>query len=109
MSDKIKTIDEEFEEMEELFPNDEDKETVRGNKILYKQARDLLSLSESPGGRSLIAGLKSDITESLKKLIETREGRYLSDLDSQLSLLTKLTDAKTQTDAIRNWIESIDK
>jgi len=109
MSDKAKTIDEEFDEMEELFPSEEDKERVRGNKILYKEAQNLYSLSESPGGRALIKGLKNDISDTIKKLIETREGRYISDLDSQLSLLTKLTDAKKQTDAIRNWIDSIDK
>jgi len=109
MSGKIKTTEDEFDEMEELFPDEGDKEIVRGNKIIYKEARDLLSLSESPGGRSLIKGLKLEISETIKKLIETRQGRYVSDLDSQLSLLTKLTDAKKQTDAIRNWLDSIDK
>ena len=109
MSDKSKTIEEEFEEMEELFPGEEDKEIIRTNRTIYKEAKDPYALSSSPGGRSLIASLKADITDDIKKLIETREGRYLSDLNSHLTLLTKLTDAKTQTEAISSWLESINK
>lgn len=90
------------------YPLEEDKELIRANKKLYLESNDLIALSNSSAGRKLIEGLKGEIQVALQNLFETRQGRYISDLEAKFNLLTKITSAKTQAKAIEAWVDSLE-
>lgn len=102
------TREEQFEEAEDLFTNAEDKDIIKSNKELYAEASQISSLVESNAGRILIKSLKDEISKALSLLIETRKGRYISDIESNLNLLSKLINAKKTTTAIGSWLDSLE-
>jgi hypothetical protein len=99
--------EEQFENAEEEFSSAEDQEVIKANKRSYIDAKNLEDLAVSPGGILLIKSLKEEISRAMLLLIETRKGRYVSDIESNLALLNKLTNAKNQTDAIASWLDSL--
>mgnify|MGYP000918290531 CR=1 FL=1 len=102
-----KSREEQFDDAEKEYRLDSDKEILASQRRIYKESLDLSNLTDSPGGKQLIKNVKDEITKALNLLIETRQGRYLSDVDSNLILLMKLTGAKSQKEAIGNWLDSL--
>ncbi len=100
--------EQQFDDVEQEYTLDEDKEVIRANRETYKESKNFSDLADSPGGRLLIKSLKDEISKSLQLLIETRNGRYVSDIESNLNLLTKLIRAKKQTEAIAKWLDSLE-
>lgn len=97
-----------FDKAEELFSSEEDQITIKGRREEYLDAESIEQLAHSRGGSLIIKGLKEDISNALQKLIDTREGRYISDIDSCLTLLTKLTNSKNRVEAIGSWLDSLE-
>ena len=87
----------------------EDQDLFANNEKEYQEANDLISLSDSPGGRILIKSLKSDIKNTLESLFKTRSGSDLSKLESSFNLLTKITNAKNQAETLGEWIDSLEE
>jgi hypothetical protein len=100
--------DEQFDNLETEYSEVEDQEMIRANRAAYNDASQLASLASSESGRILVKYLKDEISKNIQLIIETRKARYVSDLDSNLSLLTKLIGAKKTTEAIGSWLDSIE-
>jgi hypothetical protein len=100
--------EEQFENIENEYSEDEDKAVIAMNRKAYSNASQLAMLSESAAGRVLIKELKDEISKNIQNIIETRKARYVSDLDSNLNLLTKIIGAKKTTEAIGSWLDSIE-
>ena len=96
-----------FDEAEGVFTEASDIETIRANRKNYSDANALAGLTNTPAGKVLIADLKNGIAKSLSALFETREGKHLSDLESQFNLLSKLTCAESQSKAIADWLNTL--
>jgi len=105
---KGQTREEQFEEAEDLFTSDEDQDIIKTNKDVYHESSQIASLVDSEAGRILVKSLKDEISKSLSLLIETRKGRYISDIESNLNLLSKLINAKKTVTAIGSWLDSLE-
>ncbi len=103
----MKTKEEEFDALEEKYTGDEDVETIKANREIFENSKAIEGVANTQGGKVLIQDLKQEITKSLFALFKTRHGKHVSDLESNLNLLTKLTGAKGQSDAISSWLESL--
>jgi hypothetical protein len=104
---KDKSTIEQFDDAEKEFTDSESQDIIKANKAAYMEAKELEGLVFSPAGAALVKGVKEDMTKAMSQLLLTREGRYLSDFESNLNLLTKLTNAKHQTEAIGQWLDSL--
>lgn len=102
-----KSIEEKFDEIEQEFTDSESQDIIKTNKKAFRESRELEALVFSPAGEALIKGIKEDMSKAISQLLLTREGRYLSDFESNLNILTKLSNAKNQTEAIGQWIDSL--
>lgn len=101
------SINEQFEIAEKIYTEEEDQEMLKIQRKLFNELSDINLFAESAAGRQLISSIKEDLTKSLVLLFETRKGRHLSDAESLFNLLTKLTTAKSKSEAIRDWLNSL--
>ena len=104
-----KTVEQLFDEVGQGIDDPTEREDLEIAKADYRNQHALADLASSQGGQILIKELEDGIAEAIQKLIETREGRYVSELDTKLSLLTKLIGAPTQLDGIKSWIGSLNE
>ncbi len=102
-----KSTEELFDEAEDKFVESEDAETLKGNRELFDKAKTLSQFRRTKAGEILVGELKDNITRSLLALIETREGRHISDLDASFKILTKLISAEGQEASIADWLGTL--
>lgn len=105
---KGESREEQFDEAEELFTGEDDQNIIKSQRSIYAEASQLSQFTDSPAGKILIKSLKDEITKAMSLLIETRKGRYISDIESNLNLLSKLINSKNLVSTIGKWLDSLE-
>ncbi len=98
------TIEEGFSRVSSKYSNEEDSTVIDANRRAYDEAANIAILLEGSSGEQLIKWLDAEITTCILQLLNTREARYLSDLQSLYELRKKLTNAKSVKSTIEDWL-----
>lgn len=98
---------EQFEELFGKFEGEEDKAIVESNREVYELAQKLKTLSHTEGGKVLVQTLRDNITKATLALFETRQSKYVSIMEANFDLLTKIRGAESQSNEILEWLDSL--
>lgn len=88
----------------ELFKTEEDQKKL---SLTDKRAAEMEAISDlvnSEAGKALISSLINDFFATLEALFKTREDRYISDLQSILNMINKLS-VNQEIEALRSFLE----
>lgn len=95
---------------QKIFIQKPDQDDLKQTENQIDELNALQRIMESKDGEILVKWFKSEVKNTIEKLIKTRDEKYISDLDSQIKLFNKLTSSKDSLKLIENWLsEEINK
>ncbi len=98
---------EQFDELFDRFEDEEDKTTLETNREVLVLAQKLKAVSNTEGGKVLVQTLRDNITKAMLALFETRQSKYVSVMEANFDLLTKLRGADNQVKEILDWLDTL--